>query len=84
MSTRINYNGPKTPAALDKFCKEQSQGCFITCTTVYHKEIITKYDKLPTSSYAPSDYPDGYYKNGKLVQWSAARKIKAQNTGNGH
>ena len=81
MKTRIAYTGIRTSESLDAFCKENSKGCYVVASTGFSETFVYKLDKLPVSNYAPSDYPDGYYKNGKQVQWSKARKIACQNAG---
>lgn len=81
MKTRIAYTGARTSEALNAFCKENSKGCYVVASTGFCETFVYKLDKLPKSNYAPSDYPNGYYKDGKKVQWSAARLIASQNAG---
>lgn len=79
----VEYTGESTQESVDLFCKKLSleDGCFVFYTTIFGEAIVTKRDKLPTTGYAATDYPNGYYSKGKKCEWSDARKIKAQNMG---
>jgi hypothetical protein len=78
----INYTGENTYRAIDSFCKDHSVGCYVLYQTIFSDVVITKHNKLPTSKHAASDWQNGYYHNGKHFEWSASRKIVAQNASN--
>lgn len=80
-SERIVYSGEHSPEALREFCKSISTDCYILWWVGFSNIFVFKYEKLPNFKHAPSDYPQGYFHNGKLLQWSAKRKISAENAG---
>lgn len=78
---QIKYTGTTSEEALCEFMRKISAGGYAFYSSVFNEILVYTSDKLPTGAHAPSDYPIGYWKNGKHFEWSKARIIRDQNTG---
>lgn len=78
---RIEYRGERNVESLHAFCKDLSQDCYVVYWCGFAATFVYVYNKIPAGKHSPSDYPHGYFHNGELHQWSAKRKITAQNAG---
>lgn len=75
------YKGDPCTTALHKAMQEISETCYAVYACTFGEVIIYTMDKLPSSKYAPTDYPAGYWYKGVHRPWSEARIIANQNIG---
>lgn len=78
----IEFYSGHTKESLYKRCNELSKDCYVVYWCGFPETtIIYRSDKPIKTKHAPIDYPQGYFHNGRLYEWSTKRKIMAQNAG---
>ena len=81
MAKRIDYIGSNTTEGIAQFMEKCSAGGYAFYVVMFGEVFVYTSKKLPTGAHAPSDYPKGYWRDGKHSPWSQARITKDQNTG---
>ena len=53
--------------------------CYVTFYYIFHVVTFVRSKKLWSSTYAPYNYPDGYWLQGEYKTWTSARKDRYYN-----